>query len=177
MDAQPPSGPRLPVIRRATAAPQTPADKVNCCSAASFAAVTTSTRRGLSARRLASPATRPHARTSSSRVSAGCPEVKCGDCTNQAFRRVDDAAVVGHLRGRHVMGVYPMLLDDETCWFLAVDFDKSTWQEDVRAFVETARRVGLPAPSRRSRPGNGAHVWFFFSGPSPQRSRGRWAAI
>ena len=37
--------------------------------------------------------------------------MKCGDCTNQAFRRVDDAAVLGHLRGKHVMGVYAMLPD------------------------------------------------------------------
>lgn len=34
------------------------------------------------------------------------PEVKCGDCTNQALRPVDDAAVLGHLRGKHVMDVY-----------------------------------------------------------------------
>jgi hypothetical protein len=34
------------------------------------------------------------------------PKVKCGDCTNQAFRRVDDSAVLRHLRGEHVMGVY-----------------------------------------------------------------------
>ncbi len=52
------------------------------------------------------------------------PKVKCGDCTRQAFRPVDDAAVVAHLKGQHVMGVYAML-DDETCWFLAVDFDKT----------------------------------------------------
>lgn len=92
------------------------------------------------------------------------PRVKCGDCTNQAFARYDDAAVVAHLTGRHVMGVYP-LLDDETCWFLAVDFDKSSWTADVRAFVETCQRVGLPAAVERSRSGNGAHVWFFFSSP------------
>jgi superfamily II DNA or RNA helicase len=92
------------------------------------------------------------------------PKVKCGDCTNQAFRRVDDAAVLGHLRGKHVMGVYAML-PDETCWFLAVDFDKSTWKEDARAFAETARRLGLPVLVERSRSGNGAHVWFFFSEP------------
>ncbi len=93
-------------------------------------------------------------------------KVKCGDCTNQAFRRVDDLAVLGHLRGKHVMGVYPML-PDETCWLLAVDFDKSTWKDDVRAFAETARRLGLPALIERSRSGNGAHVWFFFSEPVP----------
>jgi hypothetical protein len=92
------------------------------------------------------------------------PKVKCGDCTKQAFRPFDDAAVFAHLEGQHVMGVYAML-DDETCWFLAVDFDKSSWIEDVRAFVETARRLGLPAVVERSRSGNGAHVWFFFSAP------------
>lgn len=91
---------------------------------------------------------------------------KCSDCTNQAFRPVDDAAVLGHLRGTHVMGVYPMLPDD-TCWFLAVDFDKSTWKEDVHAFAETARGLGLPTLVERSRSGNGAHVWFFFSEPIP----------
>ncbi len=92
------------------------------------------------------------------------PKVKCGECPNQAFIPFDDAAVVGHLTGRHVMGVYP-LLEDETCWLLAVDFDKSTWTDDVSAFVETCRHVGLPAAVERSRSGNGAHVWFFFSSP------------
>lgn len=71
------------------------------------------------------------------------PKVKCGDCTKQAFLPFDDAAVLAHLRGQHVMGVYPML-DDETCWLLAVDFDKRSWMEDARAFVETSRRLELP---------------------------------
>jgi superfamily II DNA or RNA helicase len=92
------------------------------------------------------------------------PKVKCGECPNQAFIPFDDSVVVGHLTGRHVMGIYP-LLEDETCWLLAVDFDKSTWMEDVSAFVGTCRRVGLPAAVERSRSGNGAHVWFFFSAP------------
>ena len=94
------------------------------------------------------------------------PKVKCGECPNQAFVPVDDAAVLAHLQGRHVMGVYP-LLEDETCWFLAVDFDKSTWTEDVLAFVATCRQVGLPAAVERSRSGSGAHVWFFFKEPVP----------
>jgi superfamily II DNA or RNA helicase len=94
------------------------------------------------------------------------PKIKCGDCPNQAFIPFDDAAVIGHLTGRHVMGVYP-LLPDETCWFLAVDFDKRTWTEDVSAFVETCRQVGIPAALERSRSGDGAHVWFFFSSPVP----------
>jgi len=92
------------------------------------------------------------------------PKIKCGDCRNQAFNEVSDAAVLDHLQGRHVMGVYP-LLADETCWLLAVDFDKGSWLDDVTAFVETCKRVGLPAAVERSRSGNGAHVWFFFSAP------------
>jgi hypothetical protein len=92
------------------------------------------------------------------------PRVKCGDCRNQAFLPVDDAAVLAHLKGRHVMGVYPLLADG-TCWFLAIDFDEGTWAEDVRAFQETCRDVGLPVAVERSRSGNGAHAWFFFSEP------------
>lgn len=94
------------------------------------------------------------------------PKVKCSACPNPAFLPFDDGAVLMHLTGRHVMGVYP-LLDDETCWFLAVDFDKSTWTDDVSAFAETCRSVGLPVAVERSRSGSGAHVWFFFSSPVP----------
>lgn len=94
------------------------------------------------------------------------PRVKCGECPNQAFQPVTDRVVFDHLQGRHVIGIYP-LLDDETCWLLAVDFDKSEWESDVRAFRETCERFGLHAAVERSRSGNGAHVWFFFSEPVP----------
>ncbi|HEV7671409.1 MAG TPA: DEAD/DEAH box helicase family protein [Thermoanaerobaculia bacterium] len=92
------------------------------------------------------------------------PKVKCGECPNQGFTSVGDQVVLDHLQGRHVMGVYP-LLEDETCWFLAVDFDKSSWQEDVGAFVETGRAIDIPVVVERSRSGNGAHAWFFFAAP------------
>ena len=94
----------------------------------------------------------------------GLPRVKCGECPNQAFLPLADRAVLDHLRGRHVMGVYP-LRDDETCWFLAVDFDKASWQDDVAAFIQTCRSVAVPAAVERSRSGNGAHAWFFFAAP------------
>src|SRR2546422_3013389 len=94
------------------------------------------------------------------------PRVKCGECPNQAFISVSDQVVLDHLQGRHVMGVYPLIPDD-TCWFLAADFDEASWADDVAAFVETSRAVGLPSAVERSRSGNGAHVWFFFAAPVP----------
>jgi superfamily II DNA or RNA helicase len=90
----------------------------------------------------------------------------CGECPNQAFIPVSDNEIAKHLRGDQVMGVYP-LLSDETCWFLAADFDKKSWQEDVAAFTETCRQQGVPVAIERSRSGNGAHAWFFFASPVP----------
>jgi superfamily II DNA or RNA helicase len=92
------------------------------------------------------------------------PKVKCAGCPNRAFRPIDDEAIRAHLDGRHVMGVYPMLAD-EACWFLAMDFDDESWAADANALRETCARMGIPAYVERSRSGNGAHVWFFFSRP------------
>ncbi|MFP4452424.1 MAG: TOTE conflict system archaeo-eukaryotic primase domain-containing protein [Desulfobacterales bacterium] len=98
--------------------------------------------------------------------------VKCTQCPNQRFLAVTDTVIRWHLsgcddRGRDfVMGLYPMLAD-ETCFFLAADFDKTTWQEDVQAFVETCQKMNLHAALERSRSGNGAHVWLFFKEPVP----------
>ncbi len=92
------------------------------------------------------------------------PKVKCGECPNQAFIPVTEKTIHDHLQGRHVIGVYPML-PDETCWFLAVDFDKGHWQADVSAFTDTCKAKGVPYAVERSRSGNGAHVWFFFATP------------
>ncbi len=95
------------------------------------------------------------------------PKIKCADCPNRRFLPVNDEVIRCHLSGRDslghdfVMGVYAML-QDETCWFLAVDFDRDSWQVDAGAFVETCRRLDLPAALERSRSGNGGHVWLFF---------------
>jgi len=59
------------------------------------------------------------------------------------------------------------MLPDETCWFLAVDFDKKTWQEDSRVFMDTCRDLNVPAALERSRSGNGGHVWIFFDRAIP----------
>jgi superfamily II DNA or RNA helicase len=92
------------------------------------------------------------------------PRVKCGACSKRAFVRVGDQVVIDHLKGRHVIGIYP-LLEDDTCWLLAVDFDKGNWRDDVVAFRETCVSFGFPVAVERSRSGNGAHAWFFFAAP------------
>jgi superfamily II DNA or RNA helicase len=94
----------------------------------------------------------------------GKPRIKCGECPNQAFIPVTDQVILEHFQGRHVAGVYP-LLEDDTCWFLAVDFDKGPWRDDVAAFMETCQNLGVPVAVERSRSGNGAHAWFFFNAP------------
>jgi superfamily II DNA or RNA helicase len=59
------------------------------------------------------------------------------------------------------------MLLDESCWFLAMDFDKSAWSEDALVFLESCDLRNIPAVLERSRSGNGGHVWIFFSEPVP----------
>ena len=94
----------------------------------------------------------------------GKPRIRCGACPTQAFLPVTDEAIDGHLRGRHTIGVYPML-PDGTCRFLAADFDKETWRSDAGAFLAACRSKRVPAALERSRSGNGGHVWIFFAEP------------
>lgn len=104
------------------------------------------------------------------------PKFTCGDCAHQAFPPVSDEEIEKHLRGVQVMGVYP-LLADETCRFLAADFDKKSWRQDVTAFLQTCAAHGVPAALERSRSGNGAHVWVFFSDAVPAAAARRMGAF
>jgi superfamily II DNA or RNA helicase len=88
------------------------------------------------------------------------------DQKTRKFFPLTDAVIENHLLGNETIGVYP-LLPDETCWFLVVDFDKKTWQEDSRAFMDTCRELNVPAALERSRSGRGGHVWIFFDRATP----------
>ncbi len=92
------------------------------------------------------------------------PHVKCSECENQDLKPVTDEVIRGHLLGEHTVGVYP-LLSDETCWFLAVDFDKKPWREDVAIFLRTCNEIGVSVALERSRSGKGGHVWMFVDCP------------
>lgn len=104
------------------------------------------------------------------------PEIDCSKCKNRTLLPLTDQTIYGHLSGKQVVGLYPML-KNETCWFLAVDFDKKNWQDDVRAFLQASGQLELPFYVERSRSGNGAHVWLFFSGPVPAKTARRLGTL
>ncbi|MEE4311376.1 MAG: hypothetical protein V2J62_05855 [candidate division KSB1 bacterium] len=91
----------------------------------------------------------------------GKPKTLCSKCSNQLYAALDEHVIENHLRGSIIAGIYPMLLD-ETCHFLAIDFDEACWQEDVTAVREVCTEFDIPVAAERSQSGNGAHLWFFF---------------
>jgi len=100
------------------------------------------------------------------------PRIKCSDCANRLLVPLSDSVIYGHLAGEHTVGIYPLLADD-TCYFLAVDFDEADWKEDAFAFVLSCRKLGVPVALEISRSGNGAHAWVFFAGSVSARDARR----
>jgi hypothetical protein len=92
----------------------------------------------------------------------GKPRIKCADCSNRQLIPLSDKVIFEHLAGKHTVGVYPLLADD-TCHFLAVDFDEAEWQQDAQAFIQSCRELGVTAALEISRSGKGAHAWIFFA--------------
>ncbi|MFZ5831765.1 MAG: TOTE conflict system archaeo-eukaryotic primase domain-containing protein [Planctomycetota bacterium] len=90
------------------------------------------------------------------------PRIKCGDCGKRLLTPLSDSVIYDHLAGEHTVGVYP-LLEDDSCYFLAVDFDEAEWRDDARAFIQSCEELGVPAALEISRSGNGAHAWVFFA--------------
>jgi superfamily II DNA or RNA helicase len=97
------------------------------------------------------------------------PKIRCTDCQNQKFLPLDLNAIESHLRGAVTIGTYAIRSDD-SCVFLACDFDETSWKADVTTFRETGRSLGIEVLVERSRSGNGAHAWIFFEGPIPAKT-------
>lgn len=88
-------------------------------------------------------------------------KIPCANCENRKLIPLDDKQIYRHLSGEIIIGIYP-LLEDATCNFLAIDFDKKGWREDVKALIDICKQFHVPGYVEISRSGNGAHVWFFF---------------
>jgi len=96
------------------------------------------------------------------------PRVKCRDCEHRLLLPLTDKVIYDHLAGKQTIGIYPLMVDD-TCHFLAVDFDEAQWQKDAKGFMASCNELNIPAALEISRSGNGAHVWIFFAEPVPAR--------
>ncbi|MCH7403611.1 DEAD/DEAH box helicase family protein [Belliella kenyensis] len=91
--------------------------------------------------------------------------------TEKSYLKLTDEQIQKHLDGFHHIGIYPLLQDNST-WFLAADFDKANWQNEAITFLNACKENAIPAYLERSRSGNGGHVWIFFDKPYPAiRSR------
>jgi superfamily II DNA or RNA helicase len=92
------------------------------------------------------------------------PKIKCTNCLNREFIPLDESVIRRHLEGKITIGTYA-IRDDDTCTFLAADFDKENWQQDILAYKRAGKEFGIDVAVERSRSGNGAHAWIFFQEP------------
>ena len=95
----------------------------------------------------------------------------------KTFLPLSDKEIKKHLQGEQLIGIYP-LLQDNTSWFIAADFDGDNWAEECLKVLEVLKEKGISAYLERSRSGNGGHVWIFFDRPYPAiRSRKLFKAL
>ncbi len=83
---------------------------------------------------------------------------------SKLYEPLTDDIIETHLRGNSTVGLYPML-SDQTCYFLALDFDEESWKKDVIQFSNLCDTYGIDHLIEISRSGKGAHLWIFFEEP------------
>jgi len=88
------------------------------------------------------------------------------DYKNKKLKAINDETIISHFEGKTTMGIYP-LLEDNTSFFIAVDFDELNWIDSIKKLYSTCTGLKIPAYIERSRSGNGGHLWIFFNEALP----------
>ena len=88
------------------------------------------------------------------------------DYSYKTYKWLTDSAIYSHLSGNNTLGIYP-LLTNNTSFFIALDFDEGSWQEQIKRCHAFCLQYKIPAYIERSRSGNGGHLWIFFKDPIP----------
>ena len=90
---------------------------------------------------------------------------KCKTCQYRENKPISKDTIYKHMYGNQSIGIYP-LLENDTCFFLSLDFDdkdsKKDIKSDVLAFASICDKYEVPIAIERSRSGNGIHIWMFF---------------
>ncbi len=94
----------------------------------------------------------------------------CRGCTSTDYIQLSDQLILDHFRGNHILGIYP-LLKDNTCNFIAGDFDDHNGDrdplDDVKAYHEVCQMQDIPCYVLRSKSGKGYHTYIFFNSSVP----------
>ena len=89
----------------------------------------------------------------------------CKACQYRESKPISKDTIKNHIYDNNTIGIYPML-EDETCYFIAFDFDdkkdENHVKEDVLAFAKICDDYNIPIAIERSRSGKGIHCWLFF---------------
>lgn len=85
---------------------------------------------------------------------------------NKKLLPYNNTAIKIHLEGKATHGIYP-LLEDNTSYFIAVDFDKTNWDTSILKLYGACQKQKIQSYIEKSRSGNGGHLWIFFEKPFP----------
>lgn len=86
--------------------------------------------------------------------------------SKKEYQPLSDEVLNLHFQGKETIGIYP-LLEDNTSFFIAADFDDNHWKDSIQKLYLVCQKHKIPAYIERSRSGNGGHLWIFFEDNIP----------
>lgn len=83
-------------------------------------------------------------------------------CSHYSPKPLTKDVVLSHMsQSQSAIGIYP-LLENDTCYFLAMDFDGDLWFDNLLSVYRIAKRYNISCIMEKSQSGNGGHLWIFF---------------